>query len=123
MSCHFISFHFISFHFISVQFSSFISFHFIHSFIHSFIDLFLVALIRVYSSMEQNKSQQCGPQPPKSTKNPGKIHPKSCQNPSQTHLRRKMRPRHVPKSTFLASWSNFLNFWTARALPKSSKNR
>ena len=73
-------------------------------------------------SIEQNKSQPYGPQPPKSTKNPFKIHPKSCQNPSQTHLRRKMRPRHVSKSTCWSSWTIFSKFWRAQGLPKSSQN-
>ena len=59
--------------------------------LHPSIDLFLVALIRVYPSMEQHKSQQCGPRRSKSTKNPSQIHQKPSHNPpskkdaSKTH--------------------------------------
>ena len=70
--------------------------------------------------------------PKKITKNPSKI----FQNPPQTHLRKKMRPRHTPKSTFGSSWMLFGDFWRApgaafwifndfepsKMVPKSTRN-
>ena len=55
-------------------------------------------------------------------KNSRKFLPKPSLNPSQTHLRKKMRPRHTPKSIFLAFWTILVNFWRAQGLPKSSQN-
>ena len=43
-------------------------------------------------------------------KNPSKSFQNRAQTPSQTHLRRKMRPRHIPKSTFGSSWTLFGEF-------------
>ena len=89
----------------------------------------MVALIRVYptlvrtrlrslmfflhSGIEQNKSQQCGPQPSNSTENPSKILPKPSPNPpSEKHVSKALAKIHL--------LSILDNFWWFFGQPRAS---